>query len=158
MGYRRAQTRGLPTLVTTPAPTHTPTLIRPAARDGGTPTLSDMELVHRAMDGGNGATFERLWYGAWEDAYPSQSEADLGLCGILAFWTGRDAQQIDRLFRTSGLVRPKWDEVHYADRRTYGEATVARAIANTHSVWSPSFSRTRSGGGLAIGRAGTSRI
>ncbi len=96
-----------------------------------------MELLHRAMDATNGAKFERLWYGAWEDAYPSQSEADLALCALLAFWTGRDAQQIDRLFRASGLYRPKWDAKHFADGRTYGERTVALAVASALHMWSP---------------------
>ena len=31
---------------------------------------------------------------------------------------------MDRLFRRSGLMRPKWDEVHHADGRTYGEGTI----------------------------------
>ncbi len=141
---QRAEARGLPTR------TDTPTLAE-------TPTLSDMELLHRAMDAANGAAFERLWYGAWEDAYPSPSEADLALCGILAFWTGRDAQRIDQLFRASGLYRTKWDVKHFADGQTYGEATVALAVANAQSVWSPSFSSIRNGGGLAIGRSVTSR-
>ncbi len=39
--------------------------------------------------------------------YTSQSEADLALCNFLAFWTGGDAARIDRLFRRSGLYRPK---------------------------------------------------
>ncbi len=44
-----------------------------------------------------------------------QSEADLGLCGLLAFYTWDDAQ-IDRLFRQSDLYRPKWDREDYARR------------------------------------------
>ncbi len=60
--------------------------------------------------------------------YPSQSEADLALCGDLAFWTGPDPERIDRLFRQSKLFRPKWDESHYAGGRTYGEGTIAAAL------------------------------
>ena len=101
-------------------------------------TLTDAQLLAKATGAANGATFERLWYGAWDGACcPSQSEADLALCGILAFWTGRDAQRIDRLFRASGLYRSKWDVRHFADGRTYGERTVALAVASAHSVWSP---------------------
>jgi primase-polymerase (primpol)-like protein len=47
----------------------------------------------------NGEKFAKLWSGD-VSGYPSQSEADLALCGILAFWT-RDRAQIDRLFRQS---------------------------------------------------------
>ena len=60
------------------------------------------------------------------------SEADLALCLMLAFWARRDRGQIDRLFRSSGLMRPKWDEKH--GDRTYGESTIATALetqANT---------------------------
>jgi hypothetical protein len=38
---------------------------------------------------------------------------------------------MDRLFRQSGLMREKWDEVHFADGATYGERTIERAIAGT---------------------------
>ena len=46
----------------------------------------------------NGADFDRLWHGDTA-GYPSHSEADLALCYMLAFWTGRDPGRIDRLFR-----------------------------------------------------------
>ncbi len=101
--------------------------------------LTDTQLLHRAMGASNGAKFARLWRGDWSDGYPSQSEADLALCTRLAFWTGRDAHRIDRLFRVSRLYRLKWDVVHGVDGRTYGERTVARAVASVTSVWSPSF-------------------
>jgi len=45
----------------------------------------------------------------------------MALCCLLAFWTGGDRTQMDHLFRQSGLLREKWDEVHYADGSTYGE-------------------------------------
>jgi putative DNA primase/helicase len=60
--------------------------------------------------------------------YPSASEADAALCAILAHYT-RDAGQIDRIFRRSGLYRDKWDQRHHADGRTYGQATIDRALA-----------------------------
>jgi putative DNA primase/helicase len=61
--------------------------------------------------------------------YPSASEADAALCAILAHYTP-SAQQIDRLFRRSGLFRAdKWDARHFADGRTYGQATIESALA-----------------------------
>jgi len=44
---------------------------------------------------------------------------------------------MDRLFRQSGLVREKWDEVHFADGSTYGEKTIERAISNTTEFYDP---------------------
>lgn len=55
----------------------------------------------------------------------------MALCSILAFWSGGDKPQTDRLFRESGLMRPKRDERRFADGSTYGEKTTERAIAGT---------------------------
>ncbi len=71
----------------------------------------------------------RLWSGDYKD-YPSQSEADLALCRLLAFYTNCDAGEIDRLFRESGLYRPKWDEPHFAGGKTYGQATIEKAVSS----------------------------
>lgn len=61
--------------------------------------------------------------------YPSASEADAALCAILAHYT-RDAAQIDRIFRRSGLYRPeKWDVKHYSEGATYGQVTIDKALA-----------------------------
>jgi hypothetical protein len=44
---------------------------------------------------------------------------------------------MEQLFRQSGLMREKWDEVHYADGSTYGEKTIERAIATTSEFYDP---------------------
>ncbi|WP_449271634.1 phage NrS-1 polymerase family protein, partial [Haloferax profundi] len=66
------------------------------------------------------------------------SEADMALCCLLAFWTGGDTKQMDTMFRQSGLLRAKWDEVHYADGSTYGGKTIERAIEATSEYYDPS--------------------
>ncbi|MEI6310446.1 MAG: phage/plasmid primase, P4 family, partial [bacterium] len=38
---------------------------------------------------------------------------------------------MDRLFRGSGLFRSKWDQVHYADGKTYGQVTLEHAVGRT---------------------------
>ncbi|MDD4774611.1 MAG: DNA primase, partial [Eubacteriales bacterium] len=98
--------------------------------------LSDDELLGLAKNAANGLSFGRLWEGKWQNDYPSQSEADMALCCNLAFWSGRDAEQMDRLFRRSGLMRPKWDERHCAGGGTYGEQTLSRACELTDNVYS----------------------
>jgi primase-polymerase (primpol)-like protein len=97
------------------------TIDQPAAT-----ALDDETLLEKAHDAENGEKFARLWRGD-TTGYDSNSEADMALCCLLAFWTGRDSQRTDKLFRRSGLLRAKWDEVHYADGSTYGEKTVDRA-------------------------------
>jgi len=97
--------------------------------------LDDDALLQKAFDARNGDAFGRLWSGDWGD-YPSHSEADLALCSHLAFWTGRDAERANRLFRASGLFRPKWDEKH--GKETYGEMTIQRAIEVTTETYQDS--------------------
>ena len=82
----------------------------------------DADLIRRALAARNGDRFGRLWSGD-QAGYCSQSHADLALCWHLAFWTGHDPDRIDRLFRQSGLCRPKWD------RPDYRRNTIARAVS-----------------------------
>ncbi|WP_199708849.1 hypothetical protein [Haloferax sp. Atlit-10N] len=98
--------------------------------------LEDEDLLEKARNASNGEKFERLWNGNTV-GYDSQSEADMALCCLLAFWTGGDRTQMEQLFRQSGLLREKWDEVHYADGSTYGEKTIERAIATTSEFYDP---------------------
>ncbi|WP_440006651.1 phage NrS-1 polymerase family protein [Halomicrococcus sp. SG-WS-1] len=100
-------------------------------------TLSDADLIDRARSATNGEKFDRLWRGDIT-GYDSQSEADMALCCLLAFWTGGDTGRMDSLFRQSDLMREKWDEVHYADGSTYGETTLQRASNVTTDHFTPS--------------------
>ena len=99
--------------------------------------LSDEQVLEKARAAQNAEDFTALWEGRWQDKFASQSEADLALCCALAFWTGREKEQMDRLFRQSALFREKWDKVHHADGATYGEETLEQAIARTENVYSP---------------------
>ena len=53
-----------------------------------------------------------LWGGKWQEKYPSQSEADVALCGHLAR-LGLSSIEIDQAFRASGLYRGKWEREDY---------------------------------------------
>ena len=81
--------------------------------------------------------------------YPSQSEADLALCRLLAFYTNCDAGEIDRLFRQSGLYRPKWDEPHFAGGKTYGQATIEKAVSSADERYAKPWSIVTSRGWTA---------
>jgi hypothetical protein len=76
-----------------------------------------------------------LFYGDTSAHGGDDSAADLALCNHLAYWTGRDALQMDTLFRQSGRMRPKWDEKRGKD--TYGAMTISKAIADTRDVYTP---------------------
>jgi len=102
---------------------------------------SDNELITKARQAQNGSKFGRLWDGHWESDYPSQSEADLALCCLLAFWTRKDRARIDGLFRRSGMMRKKWL------REDYREDTMAKAIALTRDSWDPGQATKLNGSG-----------
>ncbi|MEG0875025.1 MAG: AAA family ATPase [Clostridiales bacterium] len=91
-------------------------------------SLSDMEILDKAMDSKNGDLFTALFNGDWQRQYQSQSEADLAFCNLLGFWCGCEYVKMDGIFRQSGLYRPKWDENHGG--KTYGEITITKAIDN----------------------------
>lgn len=88
--------------------------------------LDSHELVKTAKNAGNGRKFERLWRGD-TSGYDSHSEARMALLNMLAFWTGGNTRQMDRLFRDSGLYphpskSGKWDRV--------GADEIRKAIQN----------------------------
>jgi putative DNA primase/helicase len=90
------------------------------------PVGADAGLLARARAARNGTKFARLWAGD-TTGYRSPSEADLALVALLAFWTHGDPARVDRLFRSSGLYRPKWDAARGG--QTYGARTIATALA-----------------------------
>lgn len=100
----------------------------------GKSSVEDGELLGKILGSAQAKEFEALWDGDTL-GHPSASESDLHFCNILAFWTGRDEGQIDRLFRASGRYRPKWDEKR--GRETYGQMTISKAISDTAEVYTP---------------------
>ena len=59
--------------------------------------------------------------------YVSWDDAVFTLSRWLAFWTGKDPEQMDRIIRTSGIYRPEWDAM-LESGDTYGMATTTAAI------------------------------
>lgn len=108
---------------------------RGRAADGGGFHGDDDALVERAGSARNGGLFRALWGGDTSQHGGDDSAADLALCNILAFWTGKDPGRVDRLFRLSGLMRDKWDERH--GERSYGQMTIDRAIADCGEAYKP---------------------
>ncbi|MDP9359581.1 MAG: phage/plasmid primase, P4 family [Chloroflexota bacterium] len=104
----------------------------------------DDRRLDRARAAKNGAQFVALFDHGDTGAYGgNHSSADQGLCNDLAFWFGPDPARIDRMFRLSALMRPKWDEKHYGDGRTYGEGTIDTALAGRTEFYQPRQARLR---------------
>ena len=97
--------------------------------------LDDVALVGKIKRSKGGDTFRRLWDGEYTELYKSPSEADMALCNILAWWTNRDQDRMDRLFRQSGLMREKWDRPTAGS--TYGRITILEAIDSCQGAYDP---------------------
>ena len=97
----------------------------------------DAELLRIIRGSKQGAKFDRLMSGDTSgygnDTNKGHSEADLALCMILAYWTQKDEARIDRIFRTSGLMRAKW--LRSAGDCLYGERTIREALKRTTEVY-----------------------
>ncbi len=105
--------------------------------------FEDQKLIEIAIKSQNGGKFGDLYAGNWQNYYKSQSEADIALCNMLAFWTACDFEQMDRIFRTSGLMRNKWNEMHGIN--TYGDMTITKAIDDCNNTFEPSTTRDFNG-------------
>ena len=78
--------------------------------------LSDDAVLEKIRHSRQAVKFESLWNGQI-GAYPSWSEADMGLTSILMWWCNNDETQVERLFEQSGLAkRDKWDREDYQSR------------------------------------------
>lgn len=75
-------------------------------------TDDDNALLQRMFKSKCGAEIKALFEGDISKC-GSNSEADLKLCRHLAYWTGKDEERIDKLFRQSALYRTKWDREDY---------------------------------------------
>ncbi len=103
------------------------------------------EILEAIAQSKDADKFNQLFSGEWEGHYSSQSEADLALCGKLAFWTGRNPALMDSIFRQSKLFREKWDTKHYADGRTYGQGVIDEAVSGCDEVFTPTKQKVSQG-------------
>ncbi|HUV51328.1 MAG TPA: phage/plasmid primase, P4 family [Anaerolineae bacterium] len=97
-------------------------------------SFNNQELLTKAFESKHGHKIRLLFNGDTSD-YSSPSEADQALCNYLAFWFDNNYAAIDQVFRSSGLMREKWNEKHHADGRTYGQATIGKAISATNETY-----------------------
>lgn len=90
-------------------------------------------IIYKAEHAKNSAYFIELFSGSSPSG--DTSSDDLAFCNLLAFWTKKNPTLMDAIFRKSKRMREKWDEVHSADDKTYGEMTIEKAIAVTSEVY-----------------------
>ena len=134
---------------------------KPKAERRESTEMSNAELWERMFEAPNGAGIRALYNGDVSgytslhndgETYADKSAADMALCNHLAYWTENDAGRMDAMFRESGLMRDKWDELRGS--QTYGELTIAEAIRST-STYTPTYTPpARSGGNAPTERRG----
>ena len=95
-------------------------------------SFSVQEIIDKAMKFANGDKFRKLYNGDFSD-YSSQSEADFAFCNLLAFWCGGDIQKMDEIYRSSGLMRDKWDRK--TANSTYGKLTMQKAVSGCNQFY-----------------------
>lgn len=105
----------------------------PRAPQRGTET--DADILHKAFNCRNGAEIRALYNGDTSAQGGDHSAADLALVNHLCYWTNGDAAAIDRLFRSSGLMRDKWDRPE-STFGTYGNRTIQTALSR-FTPWEP---------------------
>lgn len=98
-------------------------------------TLTDRDIIDKAMNSSSGMKFSRLFNGDTSDYDNDDSRADMAFCSMLAFWCQKDIDMMDRIFRQSGLMRSKWDAKHGRD--TYGNITMEKAVESCMNTYSP---------------------
>ncbi len=97
--------------------------------------FTDEQVIQHIVASESGDKFKALYNGQWQELYESQSDADMALVSILAFWCGNVEEQIDRIFRSSGLYREKWER-HTGDS-TYGQITIRNVVSSNSNIYLP---------------------
>lgn len=96
------------------------------------------DLHQKAINADNGEKFRRLYNGS-TGGYPSQSEADLALLGLMAFWSQGDANKMERWFSKSALGgREKW-----RNREDYRKRTIKKALQGKSDFYEGENDRER---------------
>lgn len=90
--------------------------------------MDDNALIEKIRSSKRGREFDELMGGA--DVCGDHSVSDFKLCNMLAFFSGGDAAQVERVFRSSGLYRPEKGDA-------YVKRTAEKACSTLTKRYSP---------------------
>lgn len=96
--------------------------------------VTAQEIIEKIRHSAGAQKFNALYAGDTSGYDNDNSAADLALCNILAFWCSGDAALMDEIFRTSGLMRAKWDRPTAGS--TYGRMTIQTALDSCNGYYS----------------------
>lgn len=97
------------------------TFLTTPPRLGGGESLSDSEIIEKAS---RNEKFNQLYH--YGSSSGDASKDDMALINMLIFWTGGNAAQIDRIYRSSALMRDKWNRKQSGS--TYGQMTINKCL------------------------------
>ncbi|MDE1710054.1 phage/plasmid primase, P4 family [Staphylococcus cohnii] len=103
----------------------------------GSSIFTDDEIVKMMM---KKSKYKKLLAGEYEDIFDSPSEAVQSLLRVLAFYTGRDKLQMERIFLAYNNLTDKWDEKR--GNSTWGNNELDTAIVNQETIYEPNLRGT----------------
>lgn len=98
--------------------------------------MDDNSLIDKIRSSKVGHEFDALMRG--ENLCGDHSVSDFKLCNMLAFFSGGDAAQVERCFRSSGLYRPQKGDA-------YARRTAEKACSTLSKRYDPTTFSARSG-------------
>lgn len=121
--------------------------VRTEQHRGSGSSLEDEKLIRRASEANDGGKFRELFSGGYS-GHTSHSEAAAALLLKLAFWSGKNASQMERIFRRSGLMYEKFDSRRGGT--TWGAQEIEKAIEKAGEVYTPPGARLTFGAGVGV--------
>jgi putative DNA primase/helicase len=99
------------------------------------PQLDDQILLNKMFASKKGERIRAL-YNSDTSAYKNDdSSAEMALCSYLAFWTRKDAMQMERIW----LASPLGSREKTQQRKDYREMTIAAAISTCNAIYEPKY-------------------
>jgi hypothetical protein len=96
--------------------------------------LTDQAVLEKMFgEHEKGEQWRRIYRGDYADYYPSASEAVAAILWKVAFYSGNDPIQMERVVRGSGLVSVKFDEPRGGS--TWLQDEITKAIAATSEAY-----------------------
>ncbi len=95
--------------------------------------LDDKAVLNKMFASKNGEDIKRLYDGDISDYGKDASKADMALCAHLAFWTGRNKVQMEKIW----LLSPLGSREKTKTRLDYRSRTLDAAIKNCKEIYTP---------------------
>ena len=126
---------------------HTDSIDKNVQSEGSQPTIpndirrDDQSIIDRMFSSKNGSQIKALYNGDLTQHGGDNSKADMALCSHLAFWTGKNAEQMERMWVASPLGTR--EKTH--TRADYRASTIGQAITKCNNVYEDPREKQSSG-------------